>query len=132
MMFGHGVDQVGGGYRLGHAIFPAAAFDQVVEQQGHDVVGGEESAVGVHDSEAVGVSVGGDTDVCLHCSHLFAAAFEQVVVRFGSMAAEEDVTAIMDGRDIYAGFAQQRVGIPARGAPEGVEDYAQIGLFYGF
>src|SRR5438477_9099226 len=76
VMFGHSINQVGGGNRLGHAILPASAFNQVVKQQGDDVVGGEESAVGVYDSEAVGVSVSGNTDVRLCSSHFFATAGE--------------------------------------------------------
>ncbi len=132
VMFGHGIDQVGGGDGLGHAIFPATAFDQVVEQQGDDVVGSEESAVGVHNSEAVSIAVGGDADVRVGGAHLFAASVEQVVVRFGSVSAEEHVTAIVDGGDIDAGLAQQSIGISARGSPEGIEDHPQIGFLDGF
>ena len=107
VMLGNGIDQVGGRDRFGHAIFPAPAVHQVIEQQGDDVVGREESAVGVHDAEAVGVAVGGDADVRLGGSHLFAASFEQMVVGLGSMAAKQHVATVMDGGDIHAGLAQQ-------------------------
>src|SRR3982074_2085306 len=63
VMPSHGIDQVGGSHGFGHTIFPAPAFDQVVEQQCNDVVGGAESAVGIYDAETVCVSVGGDAEV---------------------------------------------------------------------
>ena len=59
-MLGQGVDQVGGGHALGHAVAPAARFNQVIEQQRDDVVGLDERAIAIHDAEAVGVAVGGD------------------------------------------------------------------------
>ena len=58
--FRHRVDQVRSGDRTpdaaGHPLDP----DQVVQEQGDDVVGLDEAAVAVHDAEAVRVAVGRD------------------------------------------------------------------------
>ncbi len=70
MVFGKGVDQVGGGDAFGHAVLPAARFDEVVEEQGDDVVGLDEGAVFVDDAEAVGVAVGGNADGRADLLHL--------------------------------------------------------------
>ena len=97
---GDGVDQVGGGDRLGYAVLPAAALDQVIEQQGDDVVGLKEGAVGVDDAEAVGIAVGGNADVRPGLAHLLAQGFEQMIVRLGGVSAEQNVAAIVHGRNL--------------------------------
>ena len=63
VVIGEGVDEVGGGDAFGDAVAPAAGFDEVVEEQGDDVVGLDEGAVLIDDAEAVGVAVGGDAEV---------------------------------------------------------------------
>ena len=72
VIFGQGIDEIGGGYRLAHAILPSTALDEVIEQEGDDVIGLQESAVLVYDAEAIGVAVGGDSDMGFLLAHLLA------------------------------------------------------------
>ena len=105
MMLGESVDQVGGGYGFSDAVPPSSAFHQIVEEQSNDVVGLEEGAVFVDDAEAICVSVGGNADVGLGLAHFLAQVVEEVVVGFGSMAAEENVATVVNGDYIDARFA---------------------------
>ncbi len=61
-----GVDQVCGGHRLPYTVFPAAALDQVVKEQGDHVVRLDECAILVDDAEAICVTVGCYADVGFH------------------------------------------------------------------
>ena len=90
-MLGEGVDEIGGGHALGHAVPPAAGLDEVVEEQRDDVVGLDEGAVGVDDAEAVGVAVGGDAEGGADLLHFLFGVAEELVVGLGSVAAEEHV-----------------------------------------
>ena len=74
--FGESVYEIGGSYRLAHAILPGTTFDKVIEQEGDDVIGLQESAVFVDDAEAIGVAIGGNSDVGFLLAHLFAQRFE--------------------------------------------------------
>src|SRR5581483_12275699 len=101
-------DQIRGGHRLADTVPPAAALDQVVEQQSEDVVRLKEGAVFVHDAEAVGIAVGGNADVGLHFAHFDAHGLEQVVVRLGRVTAEQHIAIIVHGGNLNPGVAQQR------------------------
>ena len=61
--FRKGVDQVGRGNGLRHAVLPSAALDQVVKQQGDDIVRLNKCSVGIDYAEAIGVTIGRDPDV---------------------------------------------------------------------
>src|SRR3984893_14469571 len=86
------VDQIGGGDRLGHSVLPAAALDQVIKEQGNHVIRLQEGSVGVDYAEAIGVAIGRDANLGLRLAHLFTQIFEQMIVGFGSMSAEQAVT----------------------------------------
>src|SRR5207237_3917591 len=60
MVPGQSVNQIRGSDRLSDTIFPSAAFDQVIEQQGDDVIWLQKGPVLVHDAEAVRINLGGD------------------------------------------------------------------------
>ena len=79
MVIGEGVDEIGGGHALGHAVTPAARLDQVVEEQGNDVIGLDEGSVLVDNAEAVRVAVGGDGQVGPRLPHLGLGVAEQFV-----------------------------------------------------
>ena len=128
VVVGEGVDEVGGGDAFGDAVAPAAGFDEVVEEQGDDVVGLDEGAVGVDDAEAVGVAVGGDAEGRADLFHFAFGVAEQVVVGLGCMAAEEDVAVVVDGFDGDAGVAEQVGRVAAARAPEGIVDDLDAGL----
>src|SRR5438309_1446848 len=49
-----------------------------------------------------------------------------MVIRFGSVPAKQHVTVIVNGADLDARTAQQRIGISSRRAPHGVESYPQV------
>ena len=70
MCLGEGVDQIGGGHRLRHAIFPAPALHQIVEKQGNHIVGLQECAIRIDHTEAVGIPVCGDANIRLRLPHL--------------------------------------------------------------
>src|SRR5439155_17655755 len=59
MLFGQGIDQVRGRYRLGHAVLPTPGFHEVIEQQSDDVVRLEERSVIVHNAQLDGIAVRG-------------------------------------------------------------------------
>jgi len=71
---------------LATPFFQPRLSTKVIEQQGDNVVGGEERAVGVDDAETVSVAVSGDANLRFGNSHLFAATCEQVIVRFRGVA----------------------------------------------
>ena len=119
---GEGVDEVGGGDGFGDAVLPAAGFDEVVEEQGDDVVGLDKGAVLVDDAEAVGVSVGGDDEAGTDLVHLGLGVAQQMIVRFGCMAAEEDVAVVVDGFDGNSDRAKDVAAVASGCSPEGVED----------
>src|SRR5207245_10458028 len=70
MFFGQRIDQVGGRYRLGHAILPTPSFHEIIEQQSDDVVRLEKRSVIVHDAKPVGIAVRGDSRSEEHTSEL--------------------------------------------------------------
>ena len=99
-----GIDQVRCHHRLGNAILPSPAFDQIFKEQRQNVIRRDEGPIRVNDAEAVSVAVGGNADVRVVRFHCLAKIAEQMVVGFGSMSAEEHITAIMDCHNIDAGF----------------------------
>src|SRR5581483_12240187 len=88
VIFGQSIDQVGGGNRFADSILPASRFDQIIKQQRNDVIRLEKSAILVDDPEAIGIAVGGDSNLSLLLSHLFAKSFEQMIVGLGSVIAK--------------------------------------------
>ena len=88
VMFSKRIHHVGSRDRLTHSVFPAPAFDQIIEQQGDDLIGLKECTVFVHNAKAVGIAVGGDPDVGFHRAHLLAHGFEQMIVGLGRVPAE--------------------------------------------
>ena len=105
MIIGEGVDQVGGGHALGHAVAPAAGLDQIVEEQGDDVIRLDEGSVLVDNAEAVGVAIGGHGQVGARLPHLGPCVVQQLVGGLRSMAAEEHVAVIVNRLHGYARLA---------------------------
>src|ERR1700721_3241345 len=58
-----GIDQIRGRDRFGYAVFPAPAFDEIIEQQSDYIIRRQKSAVGVYDAKAVGVAGGRNADL---------------------------------------------------------------------
>ncbi len=123
---GHGVHQVSGGHAAGHRSGPVRpGFEQVVEQQGQDVVGGDEGAVVVEHPEAVGIPVGREAEVGAAGGDLLPELLQDFIGRFGRMAAEENVPVAVDGVDFDAALAQEALHRAHPGAVERVEDHLQ-------
>ena len=85
MVFGQRIDQIGGRHRFADAISPATAFDQVIEEESNEAVRLQETAVLVHDSKTVGITVGRDSDVRARFPHLCPQFVEQMIVGFRGM-----------------------------------------------
>ena len=109
VMLGQRINQVGGRDRFGHTVLPAAALDEVIEQQGDDVVWRNEGPVLVHDAESVSIAIGRDANMRARLPHLGAQIVEQMIVGLRSVSAEEHVAIIVYGRNLDAELAQQRV-----------------------
>ena len=54
-----------------------------------------------------------------------------MVVGLGGVASEEYVADVVDGEGVDTIVAQQRIGVPAGGSPEGIEANSQAGFFDG-
>src|SRR5438105_3234610 len=85
MMLRQGVNHVGCSNRLSHAVFPPSALYEVVEQNRDDIVGLKKRAIFIDDSEAVGVAIGSDANLCFALPHALAQGLKKMVVRFGCM-----------------------------------------------
>ena len=125
VMVGESVDQVGRGDGFRYAVFPAARFDQVIEEQRDDVVRLDECSIGIHDPKAVGVAVSRNADARAGLLHFGAHFVQQVIVGLWRVAAKQHVTDIVHGRNVDPRFAQQRIGISAGRAPERVVDHLE-------
>src|ERR1700744_359638 len=132
VMLGDGVDEVGGGDGFGDAVAPAAGFDKVIEEQGDDVVGLNEGAIAIRYAEAVGVAVCGDDERCADFLGFFLCVPEEMIIRLGGVAAEEDVAEVVDGFDGNAGFTEDVGGVAPACAPEGIVDDLDAGFGDGF
>jgi len=82
IFFSQSINQIGSSNRLSNAIFPAARFNQIIKEQGDDVVGLYKCAVLIDDSETVGITVGRNANSSAGFAHLDAQVFQQVIVRF--------------------------------------------------
>src|SRR5579884_3435333 len=72
VMLGERVNKVGSSDGFGDAILPAAALDQIVEQECDDVIGLKKRAILVDDAKAVGITVGCNSDVSFGLAQLLA------------------------------------------------------------
>jgi len=122
----HGVDQIRRGDRLGHAVLPATAFDEIIEEHSDYVIWLQESSVPIHNTEAVGVAVGRNADLGSGLAHLFSQVFEQVIVGFRGVSAEQNVATVVHRGHLQPGTAKQFVRVSASRARHGIEDYAQV------
>jgi len=107
--FGQSIDQVGRRDRLANTVLPAAALDQIVEQQGDDIVRLKKGPIRVENAKAVRIAVRRNPDLRPGFTHLPAELFEQVIVRFRRMSSKENVAVVVDRRHCYPGFAQHCV-----------------------
>src|SRR5271168_3819433 len=122
MVIGEGVYEVGGGDGFGNPVAPAARLDQIIEEQGDDVIGLDKDAVGVDDAEAVGVAVRSDDEACADLVHFGFRVPEKVVVGFWRMAAKEHIAIVVDRFDSDSRLTQNMATIATTRAPEGIED----------
>src|SRR5207248_10542875 len=83
------------------------------------------------ESEAVGVAISSDANLCFALPHALAQGLKKMVVRFGCMPAEQYVPIVMHGCDFNPSFAQQRVRVAASCAPKRIEHHAQSRFFNG-
>src|SRR5215469_17373066 len=125
VVLGQRIDQICSRNRFPHTVFPATAFHQIVEEQSNDIVRLKKSSLFIHDAEAVGIAVSGDSHVRLSLAHLLFSIFEQMIVRFWRMPAEKHIAVIVNGIHRYASVAQERIRIVSSRAPEGIEYHAQ-------
>ena len=119
---GHGIDQMGGGDTAGHTPFQFAHPDQVIQEQGNDVVGLDEGAIAIQDAETVGVAVG-----CQPQTN-GRVAFDQrdkignmTFGRLGRMAAEVGIEVVVNDNVRDAALLQRLIQIPPAGAVQGIE-----------
>ena len=122
MLLRHGIDQVRGRDTAGHAPFQLADPDQIIQQQGDDVVGLDITAVGIQDTETVGIAIGGKTE--LDIGIIFDQRDEigdMRLGRLGRMSAKIGVEMIIDDGIGDAALAERFVQIAARGSVQRVE-----------
>src|SRR6201987_3237149 len=116
------IDQVRRCDGLGHSIPPAARLHQIIEQQRNDVIRLDKRAVAIDNSEAISIAIRRNADRCAYLLHLRLAVAQQMIVRLRRMATEQHITVIMSGLGGNTVFAQDVTAIPARRAPEGIEN----------
>jgi len=91
MRLGQRVDQVCSRHGFGDAIFPTAAFDEVVKKKSDYIVRLQEGPVGVDNAEAIGVAIGGNPNLRAGFTHLLAQILQKMIVGLGSVPAEQNV-----------------------------------------
>src|SRR5262249_26005328 len=94
-----------------------------------DVVGLDESPIGIDDPEAIGIPVRGNANLCAGLVQFRPATVKKMVVWFGRMSAEKNIARVMHDGDINPGFSQNRIAVTPAGAPEGVEDNLEPSFF---
>src|ERR1700694_3587298 len=122
VVLSQGIHHVGGGNRLPYPIFPAAGFDQIIEQNGNNVIGLDKGSIFIHDPKAVGVSVGCHSQPGSAGSHGCPHFVQKGAIGFGSVSTKENVTGIVDGNDLDAHLAQHVIRIRPSRSPEWVID----------
>ena len=120
-----GVEEVGRGHAPRDATLPAAVAEQVPQHERQDRVRREHRPVPVHDAEAVGVAVGGESEVRLPLAHHPDQLAEVLLGRLRRMAAEDDVTRPVEQRNLAPRLFEQAVQVAARRPVHDVHHHAQ-------
>lgn len=100
------VEHVGGADVADDGALPAFIFYQVVVEEHHDVVGVKEFSFVVNDAKAVGIAVGGYTDVAFSVQDEILEGAECCRGGGGKLAAEKRIVAFMDGVNFASGRKQ--------------------------
>ncbi len=122
MLFRHGVNQVRSSDTAGHPSFQFADTDQVIQQQGDDVIGFDVAAVGINDAETVGIAVSGQTKPDIG---IFLDQRNEIGnVSFGwlgRVSAKVRIGAVIDHGVWYAALTQWLFQITASGSIHRIE-----------
>jgi len=122
MFFCHSINQMGGGDRAGNASSQLANPDQIIKQQGDDVIRLDIGAVGIKNAKTVSISIGGnpqpDGRIVFHQRDKVRNVFLGWLWR---MSAKIRVGFVVNNRVGDAVSSQWSVQIAATGAVQGID-----------
>ncbi len=125
------VEQVGGGQVAHHAAFLLADFVHVPIQQEQDVIDGDVFAALVHDGDAVGVAIGGQSQVVAIFDDVRRQQPQGVQVRRRRAPAKQRVMPFVDECHPAARFGEDGAQRELAHAVHRVHDHLEAGLADG-
>ena len=94
---------MGGSNISHHRSAPAFEFYQIVIQQHQDIVGMEEIALIVNDSDPVCVSVGGNSDIKFLLHHIILQRMQRSRRRSRQFPSKQRIVPVMNGSHFASG-----------------------------
>ena len=126
-----GIQQVRGGHCPSQALGPAAGVGQIVRHQRQDQVGRHVVPVAIDDGKAIAIAIGGDPQIEAALGNPDRQLAQVRLRAVRGLAAEQDITEVMQGLARQAGAPQDLVEVAPAGAPARAECDLEAGLADG-
>src|SRR5262249_16036199 len=119
--FGHAIQQMSGRHASSDVARPLrTSFAQVIQDERQNVIGRNERSVAINEAEPVGVAVARSSQCESLVEHEMAHPSQILLRRFGTVAAEEHVTIIMNQVHFALMPPQNLIQVAAAGPPQRV------------